>query len=58
VTRDQLLNHLYEMNAERISNVVAAQVRLLRRKLSEHGCDDLIETVPGMGYRFNPTYAD
>jgi DNA-binding response OmpR family regulator len=58
VTRDQLLNHLYEMNAERISNVVAAQVRLLRRKLSEHGCDGLIETVPGMGYRFNPTYAD
>jgi DNA-binding response OmpR family regulator len=58
VTRDQIWNHLYEASAERISNVVAAQVRLLRRKLSEHGCDGLIETVPGMGYRFNPTYAD
>ena len=58
VTRDQIWNHLYEASAERISNVVAAQVRLLRRKLSEHGCDGLIETVPGLGYRFNPTYAD
>ncbi|HCA95720.1 MAG TPA: DNA-binding response regulator [Cyanobacteria bacterium UBA9226] len=53
VTRDQLLNYLYEMSAERISNVVAAQIRLVRRKLSEYGCDNLIETVPGMGYRFN-----
>jgi DNA-binding response OmpR family regulator len=53
VTRDQLLDYLYEMSAERISNVVAAQIRLVRRKLSELGCDGLIETVPGMGYRFN-----
>lgn len=53
VTRDQLLNYLYEIDAERISNVVAAQIRLVRRKLSELGCDGLIETVPGLGYRFN-----
>ena len=53
ITRDQLLNYLYEMNAERISNVIAAQIRLVRRKLSELGCDGLIETVPGLGYRFN-----
>lgn len=53
ITRTQLLDYLYELNAERISNVVAAQIRLVRRKLSELGCDGLIETVPGMGYRFN-----
>lgn len=58
VTRDQILDYLYEMNAERISNVVAAQMRLLRRKLSEHGCDGLLETIPAMGYRLNPTYAE
>lgn len=58
VTRDQILSHLYTFNAERISNVVAAQIRLLRRKLSEYGCDGLIETVPNMGYRFNPSNAD
>lgn len=58
VTREQILSHLYAFNAERISNVVAAQIRLLRRKLSEHGCDGLIETVPSMGYRFHLSDAD
>lgn len=58
VTRDQILDHLYEVSAERISNVVAAQVRLLRRKLVEHGCDGMLETIPAMGYRLNPIYAN
>ncbi len=56
VTSDQIRNHLWEMSAEPISNVVAAQVRLLRRKLASFGCPDLIETLHGMGYRFNPTH--
>jgi DNA-binding response OmpR family regulator len=58
LSREQLLSHLYTLNAERISNVVAAQIRLLRRKLSEHGCDGFIETVPSMGYRFNSSDAN
>ncbi|MGB5973990.1 MAG: two-component system response regulator RppA [Nodosilinea sp.] len=53
LTRDQVLNQLWEIGAEPNSNVVAAQMRLLRRKLTQYGCDDLIETVYGMGYRFN-----
>ena len=52
VTRDMVLNQLWAFGAEPNSNVVAAQMRLLRRKLGEYG--DLIETVYGMGYRFNP----
>ncbi|MGL4501976.1 MAG: two-component system response regulator RppA [Planktothrix sp.] len=52
VTRDQLLSQLWEVGLEPESNVVAAQIRLLRRKLSEIGCDPLIETVYGLGYRF------
>lgn len=51
VTREQVLNQLWEVGAEPNSNVVAAQMRLLRRKLREYGY--LIETVYGMGYRFN-----
>ncbi|MEO0518047.1 MAG: two-component system response regulator RppA [Cyanobacteria bacterium P01_A01_bin.116] len=51
VTREQVLNQLWEIGAEPNSNVVAAQMRLLRRKLGEYGY--LIETVYGMGYRFN-----
>jgi DNA-binding response OmpR family regulator len=58
VTRDQILNHLYTFDTERVSNVIAAQMRLLRRKLSKYGWDSFIETVPYMGYRFNPTNAD
>ncbi|MGB5916016.1 MAG: response regulator transcription factor, partial [Phormidesmis sp.] len=51
VAREQVLNQLWEVGAEPNSNVVAAQMRLLRRKLGEYGY--LIETVYGMGYRFN-----
>lgn len=53
LSRDRLMNQLWEIDAEPISNVVAAQVRLLRRKLGEYGYDKLIETIPGMGYRLN-----
>ena len=54
LSRDQILAQLWELDAEPISNVVAAQIRLLRRKLSTSGVEDLIETVYGLGYRFNP----
>ena len=61
--RDRIRNQLWDMNADPISNVVAAQVRLLRRKLGEMGCVSgaapkehrLIQTVPNMGYRLNLT---
>jgi DNA-binding response OmpR family regulator len=57
LNRDQILNYLYEVDAERISNVVAAQVRLVRKRLAEIGCGDLIETIPGGSYRIHPHYA-
>jgi DNA-binding response OmpR family regulator len=53
LTRDQLLEQLWEIGLEPVSNVVAAQIRLLRRKLTPYQCDDLIETIYGLGYRFN-----
>ncbi|HEY9597744.1 MAG TPA: two-component system response regulator RppA [Cyanophyceae cyanobacterium] len=53
VTRDQLMNQLWEIGAEPVSNVVAAQIRLLRRKLGEDNNTSLIETIYGVGYRFN-----
>jgi DNA-binding response OmpR family regulator len=51
LTRDQVLNQLWSLGSEPNSNVVAAQMRLLRRKLGQY--DSLVETVYGMGYRFN-----
>ena len=53
VSSEQLMNQLWESVAEPTSNAVAAQIRLLRRKLAETGYKGLIETVHGMGYRFN-----
>ncbi len=49
----KLRQQLWDMDEEPISNVVAAQMRLLRRKLANHHCPCPIETVPGAGYRFN-----
>lgn len=51
LTRDQLLDQLWEIGSDTFSNVVAAQIRLLRKKLNQYGYDDLIETVYGLGYR-------
>ncbi len=53
LSREQIMNHLWEIHAEPASNVVAAQIRLLRRKLAEYGCERLVETVYGLGYRLN-----
>ncbi|AFY55693.1 response regulator with CheY-like receiver domain and winged-helix DNA-binding domain [Rivularia sp. PCC 7116] len=53
LSTEQIRNQLWEVNAESSSNVVAAQVRLLRRKLAQSGCGNPIETLHGMGYRFN-----
>lgn len=55
LTTEQIRYQLWEVSAEPISNVVAAQMRLLRRKLANSGCENMIETLHGMGYRFNLT---
>ena len=56
-TGEHLLYQIWESDTEVSSNVVAAQIRLLRRKLADKGCSDLIETVPSRGYRIHPKYA-
>ncbi len=51
LNRDQLLTRLWDTDADPISNVVSARIRLLRRKLATCGCAEMIETVHGFGYR-------
>jgi DNA-binding response OmpR family regulator len=51
--RDQLMNRVWGIQEDPISNVVPAQIRLLRRKLAQFGCETLLETVYGLGYRLN-----
>lgn len=52
LTHDQIRTRLWDLEDRTISNVVAAQIRLLRRKLSESGFPNVIETIRGFGYRF------
>jgi two-component system Ni(II)/redox-responsive regulator NrsR len=51
----KLRSQLWDIDEEPVSNVVAAQIRLLRRKFTRYNCDCPIETVPGQGYRFKAT---
>ncbi|MBW4542348.1 MAG: response regulator transcription factor [Myxacorys chilensis ATA2-1-KO14] len=53
VSTEQIRNQLWTVNSDSASNVVAAHIRLLRRKLSEQGINNAIETVYGLGYRLN-----
>lgn len=53
LSQDQIRSRLWGFEDNSISNVVAAQVRLLRRKLEAVGGSNLIETLRGLGYRFN-----
>lgn len=47
----RLRHQLWDRHQDPVSNVVAAHVRLLRRKLAAHGLSSPIETVPSKGYR-------
>jgi DNA-binding response OmpR family regulator len=53
LTHDQIRNRVWAFDSESASNVVAAQIRLLRKKLAEFNCENAIETVRGFGYRLN-----
>lgn len=54
LSQEQIRLRLWDLEDENISNVVAAQIRLLRRKLMECNYHKGIETIRGLGYRFNP----
>jgi DNA-binding response OmpR family regulator len=53
LTHDQIRSRLWSLADESVSNVVAAQIRLLRRKLEDADRGNAIETIRGLGYRFN-----
>jgi two-component system response regulator PhoP len=51
VSKRALLEHLYDYNWERHSNVIEAHVSNLRRKLDRGSDAPLIQTLRGSGYR-------
>lgn len=51
VSKRELLEHLYDYNWERHSNVIEAHVSNLRRKLDADAARPYIQTLRGRGYR-------
>jgi DNA-binding response OmpR family regulator len=50
VSKTEIIDHLYDFNAETFSNVVEVYVSALRRKLGAGSGKSLIRTVRGLGY--------
>lgn len=57
ISGSKIRSQLWDLDAEPMSNVVAAQMRLIRRKLASYNCICPIETIRGQGYRFNSNLA-
>jgi two-component system response regulator PhoP len=51
VSKQELLEHLYDYDWEHHSNVIEAHISNLRRKLDTSGAEPLIETLRHRGYR-------
>ncbi len=51
VSKKELLEHLYDYNWERHSNVIEAHISNLRRKLDSGFEEPAVETLRGRGYR-------
>lgn len=54
LSREHLLERLWEYDFDGSSNIVDVYVSQLRRKLKRVGGGDLIKTVWGVGYKFQP----
>jgi len=52
LSRDRLLERLWDYDFEGSSNIVDVYISQLRRKLKRAGAGDLIRTVWGVGYKF------
>lgn len=56
ISKTMLTEHLYQQDFERDSNVIEVFVGRLRKKLDPDGKLQLITTMRGRGYRFNPNF--
>jgi two-component system response regulator PhoP len=50
VSKSELLEHLYDYNWEKFSNVIEVYISGLRRKLDDGSQRQLIQTARGQGY--------
>ncbi|MEK9156429.1 MAG: response regulator transcription factor [Patescibacteria group bacterium] len=50
VTRGAIIEHVWDMNADLLSNSIEAHVSNLRRKIASSGRPNFIRTIPSRGY--------
>lgn len=50
VTRQQILDHVWDYSYEGDSNLIDVLIRNIRRKIDREGCPSLIRTKRGLGY--------
>lgn len=56
LTREQISEHLWDMNFEPRSNVIESFIKFLRQKIDKGFSNPLIHTVRGSGYLFSEKY--
>ena len=57
VSKTELLEHLYDYNWEKFSNVIEVYISGLRRKIDDGAYERLIHTLRGHGYVLRPSQA-
>jgi len=50
LSRGEILEHVWDMNADPFTNTIETHIMNIRRKIGRNRGEDLIRTVPGMGY--------
>jgi DNA-binding response OmpR family regulator len=58
IPADRIRDRVWDSEIGQSSNVLAAQIRLLRKKISQLPMELKIETIHGVGYRLNPPNLD
>lgn len=58
VSKSELVDHIYDEENDRDSNVIEVFIGRLRKKLDSGGELNLIQTQRGRGYRLNPSLGD
>ena len=51
LSRGMITEHIWDVDADHLSNVIDVYIRYLRRKLCEGGEPDVIHTIRGFGYQ-------
>ncbi len=51
LSRAMILEHVWDMNADPFSNTIESHLVNLRRKINLPGSRELIQTIPGRGYK-------